>query len=117
MATRSKEAITDVIVMNLHVPLSLLWRSPSLLGMRPATIDTERQPNMAAVAITIEGIDAIDIAILNLQIQNSKHTKHVRYQLSPASNSIDQKKLMELLNGNNYCFGKFLFQKTFKDII
>ena len=91
MATRSKEAITDVIVMNLHVPLSLLWRSPSLLGMRPATIDTERQPNMAAVAITIEGIDAIDIAIQKYpsKIQNSKQTKHVRYQLSLASNSID----------------------------
>ena len=82
MATRSKEAITDVIVMNLHVPLSLLWRSPSLLGMRPATIDTERQPNMAAVAITIEGIDAIDIAILKYP---STITKFKTHQTCPIS--------------------------------
>ena len=83
MATRSKEAITDVIVMNLHVPLSLLWRSPSLLGMRPATIDTERQPNMAAVAITIEGIDAIDIAKLKYKIQNTPNMSDINSLLPP----------------------------------
>ena len=85
MATRSKEAITDVIVMNLHVPLSLLWRSPSLLGMRPATIDTERQPNMAAVAITIEGIDAIDIAKLKYPSTNTKFKTHQTCPISTLS--------------------------------
>ena len=114
MATRSKEAITDVIVMNLHVPLSLLWRSPSLLGMRPATIDTERQSNMAAVAITIEGIDAIDIAILKYPSTITKFKTHQTCPISTLSClQFNWSEKMELLNGNNYCFGKFLFQKTF----